>query len=74
MSKKRPAIAAVKPRKTGRAPTLARDVGHNRSPASQRQKGFNWKSCLIESLIAIGILNVIAWIVMWYFILPRLNR
>lgn len=37
------------------------------------RKGFNWRGCLIESAIAIVILNIVA-AVAWYLILKHLNR
>ncbi len=53
---------------------MVEDIEHDPSPASQRKKGFNLKGCLIESVIAIVLFDVIAWLVTWYFILPRLKR
>jgi len=53
---------------------MADDVERDPNPKSPRKKGFNWKSCLLESIIAIVLFDVIAWIVTWYFILPRLKR
>lgn len=38
------------------------------------KKGFNWAGFLIESAIAIAIFNIVAAIVTWYFILPRLKH
>lgn len=49
----------------------------NPSPASgrrEKRKGFNWAGFLIESAIAILVFNIIAAIVAWYFILPRLKH
>jgi hypothetical protein len=53
---------------------MAEDVKRDPNPESPRKKGFNWRSFLIESIIAIVIFDVIAAIVTWYFILPRLKR
>jgi hypothetical protein len=39
-----------------------------------RKKGFDWAGFLIESAIAIVVFNIIAGIVTWYFILPRLKH
>jgi hypothetical protein len=39
-----------------------------------RKKGFNWAGFLIESAIAIVVFNIIAAIVTWVFILPRLRH
>jgi hypothetical protein len=36
------------------------------------RKSFNWRGCLIESAIAIAVLNIIAALA-WYFILRHLN-
>ena len=55
-------------------PTMADDVERDPNPTSPRKKGFNWKRFLLESIIAIVLFDVIAWIVTWYFILPRLKR
>jgi len=38
------------------------------------KRGFNWAGFLIESAIAIAIFNIVAAIVTWYFILPRLKH
>jgi hypothetical protein len=38
------------------------------------RRGFNWAGFLIESAIAIVVFNVIAAVVTWYFILPRLKH
>ena len=43
-------------------------------PGASGRKGFDWKGCLIESLIVFTVFNIIAAIVTWYFIMPRLNR
>jgi len=53
---------------------MDKDLERDPRAASQRKSGFNWKSCLIESIIAIVVFDVLAWIVTWYFILPRLKR
>jgi hypothetical protein len=53
---------------------MADDVERDPTPESPSKQGFNWKSCLIETAIAIAIFDVIAGIVTWYFILPRLKR
>jgi len=53
---------------------MADDVERDPNPESPRKKGINWKSCLIESIIAIVLFDVIAGIVTWYFILPRLKH
>ncbi len=53
---------------------MHKDLEHDPRAASRRKTGFNWKSCLIESIIAIVVFDVLAWIVTWYFILPRLKR
>ena len=54
--------------------TMDKDLEHDPRAASRRKTGFNWKSCLIESIIAIIVFDILAWIVTWYFILPRLKR
>ncbi len=55
-------------------PTMDKDLEPDPGAVSRRKTGFNWKSCLIESIIAIVVFDVLAWIVTWYFILPRLKR
>jgi len=45
-----------------------------RNPAAPPIQGFNWKSFLIKSAIAIVIFNVIAALVTCYFVLPGLKR
>ncbi len=50
----------------------ARPQGSNSAQAGKRK--FNWARFLIESAIAIAVFNIIAGIVTWYFILPRLKH
>jgi len=45
-----------------------------RPAKAPRKRGFNWAGFLIESAIAIAIFNIVAGIVTWYFILPRLKH
>jgi hypothetical protein len=45
----------------------------NRAGPRASRKSFNWRGCLVDSAIAIVVLNVIA-AVAWYFILKHLNR
>jgi hypothetical protein len=45
----------------------------NRAGPRPSRKSFNWRGCLIDSAIAIAVLNILAAIA-WYFILKHLNR
>jgi hypothetical protein len=51
---------------------MANDV--ERKPAAPLKKGFDWKSFLIKSAIAIAIFNITAALVTCYFVLPGLKR
>jgi hypothetical protein len=42
-----------------------------RKGAAPGNQGINWKAFLIKAAIGIGLFNLIAALVTWYFVLPK---
>jgi hypothetical protein len=60
-------------RRASGPPTSGPPTSGRRAAGPPSRKSFNWRGCLIESAIAIAVLNIIA-ALGWYFILKRLNH
>jgi hypothetical protein len=44
-----------------------------RKGAAPRNQGIDWKAFLIKAAIGIAVFNLIAALVTWFFVMPRLR-
>lgn len=45
----------------------------DRAAPAHSAGGFDWKRFIVRSLVLIALFNVAAFLVTWYYILPRLH-